>query len=156
MKQESSGALSQQTDDEQSHIQTGLFRRPNGHGHTFTDRPKPPPRKPDRRPARVARLLAFAHKIQKSIDDGEYRGLADAAKRLGHSPARMTQIMKLLVLAPDIQEEMLFMERVDGVEPISERTIRRIARFEGWGEQRRVRGTETRSPTEKSGRSKRQ
>ena len=39
-------------------------------------------------------------------------------------------------LLPDIQEHILFLERVDGVEPILERKICGILRFEGWGEQR--------------------
>lgn len=128
------------TDHVQSHIQvfTGsLFRRRNGHGHSFTDKPKPPPREPVRRPARVALLLAFAHKIQSAIDRGEYCSQADAAKKLKYSPARIVQIMNLLVLAPDIQEEILFMERVDGREPMSERRIRGILRFVEWGVQRR-------------------
>ncbi|MBN1652176.1 MAG: hypothetical protein JXA30_00190 [Deltaproteobacteria bacterium] len=80
--------------------------------------------------------MAFAHKIQKAIDHCEYRDLADAAKQLGNSRARISQILKLLVLAPDIQEEILFLERVDGVEPVSERKVREILKLEDWGAQR--------------------
>jgi hypothetical protein len=56
---------------------------------------------------RVARLLALAHKFQAMLDSGEVASMADLA-RLGRvSRARITQIMDLLMLAPDIQEELL-------------------------------------------------
>jgi len=55
------------------------------------------------RVSRVARLLALAHRFEKLIRDGEMRDYADLA-RLGHvTLARLTQIMNLLNLAPDIQ-----------------------------------------------------
>lgn len=41
--------------------------------------------------------------------------------------------MKLIALVQNIQEQILLLERVDGVEPVSERKIRRILRFEVWG-----------------------
>jgi hypothetical protein len=57
---------------------------------------------------RVARLLALAHKFQDLLDRGEVESMAELA-RLGRvSRARITQIMNLLLLAPDIQEELLF------------------------------------------------
>ena len=63
---------------------------------------------------RVARLLALAHRFEKLIRDGEVRDYADLA-RLGHvTRARLTQIMNLLNLAPDIQEEILLLPAVDG------------------------------------------
>jgi hypothetical protein len=66
---------------------------------------KPPP--PARVP-RTARLLALAHKFQGMLDRGEVESMADLA-RLGRvSRARITQIMDLLLLAPEIQEELLF------------------------------------------------
>lgn len=57
---------------------------------------------------RVARLLALAHKFQKMLDSGEVESMAELG-RLGRvSRARVTQIMDLLMLAPEIQEEVLF------------------------------------------------
>jgi hypothetical protein len=70
---------------------------------------KPPT--PERVP-RIARLLALAHKFQRMLDRGEVETMAGLA-RLGRvSRARITQIMDLLMLAPEIQEEVLF-GRVD-------------------------------------------
>jgi hypothetical protein len=62
-----------------------------------------PPRIP-----RVTRLMALAIKFQDMVDRGEVRDYADLA-RLGYvTRARLTQIMNLLLLAPDIQERVLF------------------------------------------------
>ncbi len=52
---------------------------------------------------------------------------------------RMTQIMNLLHLAPDIQEELLFLPRVtDGRDPIHEKMLRPITKMVSWSEQRRM------------------
>ena len=61
---------------------------------------------------------------------------ADAARNLGLTRARVSQLMDLLMLAPDIQEKILFMERVDGIEPTSERALRRVVSEENWAAQR--------------------
>jgi hypothetical protein len=95
----------------------------------------PAPPEPVRRPARIALMLALAHKIQDAIDRGIVRDHVDAARKLGLTSGRVTQLLNLTLLAPDIQEQLLFAETIDGVEPISERRIRGILRFVGWGEQ---------------------
>ena len=56
--------------------------------------------------------------------------------RLGRvTRARMTQIMKLLHLAPDIQEQILFLSDVRG---INERNLRHIVNRVDWQEQRQL------------------
>jgi hypothetical protein len=53
----------------------------------------------------------------------------------------MTQIMNLLHLAPDIQEELLFLPRVTtGKDPITERDLRPIVAEVDWGAQREMWG----------------
>ena len=65
------------------------------------------------RVARVARLMALAIKFDGLIRSGAVKDYAELA-RLGHvTRARMTQIMNLLMLAPDIQEEILFLPLVE-------------------------------------------
>jgi hypothetical protein len=91
---------------------------------------------PVHRPARVALMLALAHKLQESIDAGVVKDRAEAARRLGVTRARLTHMLDLLLLAPDLQEQVLFVDAVDGVQPLSERTLRRVARAGTWGEQR--------------------
>ena len=58
---------------------------------------------------RVARLLAVAHRCQQLVQAGVIANYATLAQ-LGHlSRARVTQILNLLLLAPDIQEMLLFL-----------------------------------------------
>ena len=98
----------------------------------------PPPAKPEpvRRPAKVATLLALAHKIQDAIDRGAVADRATVARRLGFTRARVTQLLDLTLLAPDIQEWVLELEAVDGVEPMSERWLRRCTHAGPWKAQR--------------------
>jgi hypothetical protein len=95
------------------------------------------PQAPVRRPARVALMLALAHKIRESIARGKVRDQADVARRLGFTRARLTYLLDLLLLAPDVQERVLFLEAIDGIEPMSERSLRRVGREASWTEQRR-------------------
>src|SRR5580700_6367761 len=68
--------------------------------------PQPPEKEPPRIP-RITRLMALAIKFQDMVDRGEVRDYADLA-RLGYvTRARLTQVMNLLLLAPDIQEEIM-------------------------------------------------
>lgn len=92
--------------------------------------------KPEVRPQipRITRLMALAIKFQDLVDRGEVRDYADLA-RLGFvTRARLTQIMNLLLLAPDIQERLL-----DGVlrqSLASERHLRPVIRNLDWAGQR--------------------
>ena len=68
--------------------------------------------------------------------------MADQAElaRLGHvSRARLTQVMNLLNLAPDIQGTILFLPQPEkGPDPITERHLRPIAAVADWQKQRRI------------------
>lgn len=86
---------------------------------------------------RISRLLALATKFEGLIRQGlvqDYAGLA----RLGQvSRSRVTQIMNLLNLAPDIQEEILFLTRDAAGKPgIREASIRRLGSEVLWSRQR--------------------
>ena len=86
---------------------------------------------------RVARTLALAHRIDAKIRTGEFLGLADAARAIGVTRARMTQIMKLLLLAAEIQEAILDLPPVmNGRDPVSERALRPIVAEPDWTRQR--------------------
>lgn len=102
------------------------------------ERPPSPAPLPGNLP-RVTRLMALAIRFDQLIRDGEVRDLADIA-RLGHiTRARVTQIMNLLHLAPDIQEALLALPRVEqGRDPITERDLRPIAAIVDWRKQRRA------------------
>ncbi len=112
-----------------------LHRVQRGHGKGFTTEAAPAP---VRRPARVALMLALAHKIREAIAQGKVRDQADVARRLGFTRARLTHLLDLLLLAPDLQENVLLLEAVDGREPTSERSLRNFTRMSSWELQRRT------------------
>lgn len=97
------------------------------------------PATPRGRIPRVARVLALAHHWQFLIGSGVVRDQADLARLVGVSRARVTQVMDLLRLAPDIQEAVLDLPRVErGRDPIHGRDLCRLAAEPLWGKQRRI------------------
>ena len=85
-------------------------------------------------PIRAARLLALAHDIQIRIENSEFKDYADVARHHKLTRARLTQIMNLLLLSPDIQEKILSMEAEPGRDPISARGMGVVIRSMDWGE----------------------
>ena len=87
---------------------------------------------------RIARLLALAWHIEALVRSGTLASYA-AAARLGHvSRARLSQIMSLLNLAPDLQEQVLFLQHPRrGQTPLALRQVLRVAAVLDWPEQRR-------------------
>jgi hypothetical protein len=84
---------------------------------------------------RIARLMALAIRFDILLRAEKFRDYAELA-RLGRvTRARMTQIMKLLDLAPDIQEQILFLPKRKG---LNERNLRPIVRQIDWHQQRRM------------------
>ena len=61
---------------------------------------------------RVAKLMALAIRFDKLIADGVVANQSELAHLAQVTQPRMTQIMNLLHLAPDIQEQILFMAPV--------------------------------------------
>ena len=62
------------------------------------------------------------------IDTGEATSQAEAARREGLTRARMTQVMGLLRLAPEIQQHILYMPDMVRRPSITERALRRVTR----------------------------
>jgi hypothetical protein len=116
-------------------IEKPLFRH-KGRSVTLAETPPPAKPEPVRRPARVAQQLALAHHLQAAIDRGAIADRADVARKLGLTRARVTQLLDLLLLAPDLQDLVLALEAVDAAEPMAERTLRSVAHAGTWVEQR--------------------
>ena len=94
------------------------------------------PIEPGRVP-RISRLMALAIRFDGMLKRGLVRDYADMARLGLVSKPRVTQIMNLLLLAPDIQEEILFLPRIaDGKDPITERHVRPIVKVLQWDKQR--------------------
>ena len=94
----------------------------------------PPPAVP-----RVSRLMALAIHFDQLVRDDVVADYADLA-RLGRvTRARVTQIMNLLNLAPDIQEELLFLPPTrQGRVVVTEKKIRPVVAEMDWRKQRRM------------------
>ncbi len=88
---------------------------------------------------RVTRLMALAIRFDGLLRRGEAKDYAELA-RLGRvTRARMTQIMNLLNLAPEIQEAILSLPRtLHGRDSVTERNLRHIVAESDWGRQRRM------------------
>ena len=85
----------------------------------------------------VARLMALAICFDGLLREGAVESYAEIG-RLGHvTRARVSQIMNLLNLAPDIQEEILFLPRTEkGRAPIILAQLQPIAQVPDWRKQR--------------------
>jgi Recombinase len=92
---------------------------------------------PTERVPRITRLLALAQKFEELIGSGVVNNYAALAQVGRVSRSRVTQMTSLLNLAPDIQEEILFL----GVEEaaqfrISEPSLRKLTATLLWNQQR--------------------
>jgi hypothetical protein len=98
---------------------------------------RPLPVLPPGRIPRISRLMALAHHFERLVVTGVVKDYAELA-RLGQvSRARITQIMNLLLLAPDIQEAILFLPKVtEGHDPIKLKHLQPICLEMDWGRQR--------------------
>ena len=87
---------------------------------------------------RISSLMGLAIHMQELVDRGEVADYADLARLAHVTRARITQIMNLLHLAPDIQEALLFLPQCSGRPPIRESILRPIAAIPDWRKQRRM------------------
>ena len=93
---------------------------------------------PSGRVPRLSRLMALAIKFQTMLDRKEIGDYAELA-RLGYvSRARITQVMNLLLLAPDIQEGILCFPPCPVRNATTERHVRRLVGVVDWAAQRRL------------------
>ena len=95
------------------------------------------PAKPLGRVPRITRLLALAHRCRDLVRDGVIINQSELAHYGQISTTRMSQIMWLDNLAPDLQEQILALPRtVQGRDLILEREVRPIAKTLDWEQQR--------------------
>ena len=99
-----------------------------------------PPRRPGSgmasgRLPRVTQILALALSFQDMIATGRARNYEDLANRTGVTAERLSQVMKLIWLAPAIQQEILNLPGCGGRYPLTERAVRLIAAEWSWPEQ---------------------
>ena len=109
------------------------------HRKTAMPGPAPEPSEPVGRTPRVSKLMALAIRFDQLLRDGEVANQSELARLAHVTQPRMTQIMNLLHLAPDIQEEVLHLPPIiEGRDPISERDLRPVVRLICWEKQRQA------------------
>ena len=87
---------------------------------------------------RITQVLALAIRFDEMIGKGEAKDYADVARLTALCRERISQIMRLNNLAPDIQVEVLYLPPTPtGKYPISETALRRVASPLVWSDQRR-------------------
>ncbi len=87
----------------------------------------------------IAKLMALAIRLDDLVRSGTVTTFADLA-RLGQvSRARITQILNLVNLAPDIQEAILFLPRTErGRAGVVLRDLQPVAAVTNWSKQRQI------------------
>jgi hypothetical protein len=119
-------------------VATYRLRRAAGRVEFSRNPAPPPPVVPSSHPAKVACMLALAHHLEEAIERGTFENRSDIARRFGIVNSRVTQILNLCHLAPDIQEDVLFFEVTRGAELFRETELRKLSKLLDWDEQRRA------------------
>ena len=83
--------------------------------------------------------MALAIHFRRLLMEGLVADYAELAQRGSVTRARITQIMNLLHLAPDIQERLLFLRPdMSGRAPLTEHALRDVIAQPCWQKQRRA------------------
>ncbi|MEL6110837.1 MAG: hypothetical protein AAFU85_32935 [Planctomycetota bacterium] len=107
-------------------------RKPMEHGAKREPEPRPP------RVPHVKRLMALAIRLEDLLDNGLVGNQSEIARAAGISTARVSQIVNLNRLAPDIQQTILELEpTTEKTDPFLERQVREIATHINWVRQRK-------------------
>ena len=82
----------------------------------------------------LCQSLVLAYQVENLFDKGKVKSLSEVAVWLNMCNARVSQVMNLLCLAPDIQKEIL-LPRKESIKNITEYHIRLIAMESNWQKQ---------------------
>jgi hypothetical protein len=94
---------------------------------------------PAGRVPRISKLMALALSIEQRVRSGEFESYSRVAELGQVTRARITQILNLTNLAPDIVEEILFLPMVEtGRDLFLLRDLQPIARELEWKRQRKL------------------
>jgi hypothetical protein len=120
-----------------SHIKFQFETSSSSYGRQRVGAPKPKkPSAPAKLP-HITKLMALAIRLEHLLATGQVKDQAEIARTAGITRARVTQIINLTQLAPDIQEAILNLEpTADHVPRFREREVRTIAILPNWEKQR--------------------
>jgi hypothetical protein len=95
--------------------------------------PEPEIVAPPERVPKIALLLVLGHHFERRVRDGVVKDYSEIARLTGVTRARVTQIVNLTLLAPEIQDALL---RLPGGSGITERNLRPLTCCADWRTQR--------------------
>ena len=90
---------------------------------------------PKGRVPRISKLMALAIRYDQMLSEGIVQSQTELAELLHVSQPRMTQIMNLLHLSPEIQEDLLWRKEELGRPKVTERDLRRMVSEYSWQDQ---------------------
>jgi DNA-binding transcriptional regulator YdaS (Cro superfamily) len=118
--------------------QTVHFTRGKSGRRRICDKPPAAQGMPLGRIPRISKLMALAIRFDRLLHEGKVTDQSELARLAQVTQPRMTQIMNLLHLAPDIQEALLLLPRVtSGNDPVNEKQLRPLAAEVDWHRQRK-------------------
>ena len=82
----------------------------------------------------LRQFLALAYQIKQYLSDNPSKTASNVASWLGLSPSRISQILNLLFLCPEIQEEILLSEDKK-LHSIPEHKVRVVTKEKDWERQ---------------------
>jgi hypothetical protein len=120
-----------------SHIKIQFETSSSSHGRQRVGVPKANKSTAPAKLPHITKLMALAIRLDHLLASGQVKDQAEIARTAGITRARVTQIINLTNLAPDIQEAILNLEpTTDHVPRFREREVRTIAILPNWEKQR--------------------
>lgn len=110
------------------------YRIPTRRARTLPPFPLRSLPEPAGRAPRLARLVALSHELEAMVRSGRAGDYHELARQAEVAPTRISQIVILSQLAPEIQEYVLFLS-VEHAGLITEPQLREIARELRWDRQ---------------------
>ena len=120
-----------------SHFKIQFETSSSSHGRQRVGAPKPKKSSAPTKLPHITKLMALAIRLEHLLATGQVKDQAEIARTAAITRARVTQIINLTQLAPDIQEAILNLEpTTDHVPRFREREVRTIAILPHWEKQR--------------------
>ena len=122
-----------------NHLKVKFETAASKHGQRRIRSPKPsrsesPPQAPH-----IARLMALAIRLEHLIETGQIANHAEIARAASLTRARVTQILNLANLAPDIQQTVLELaDHPSEGTRLKEADLRHYSQIHSWEKQRRL------------------
>ena len=122
-----------------SHIQAKFETHRAARGQQRIGPPQAAKRPPVPKVLHITKLMALAIRLDHLIAIGKIKGQAQIARAGGITRARVSQILNLTNLAPDIQQAILELPpTLDSVRALQESEVRSIATQPNWSNQRKA------------------